>query len=535
MLQFDRWKIILIALVCLAGFAYSAPNFASKSALGDVPDWLPNKQVHLGLDLQGGVHLLMEVGLEALYEERLETIEDDVRAALREKRIGYQGLNVRDGLVSVRIRKAEDLPEASNAINGLANIVTSGVFGGVPESDLIIASEEDGRITIAISEASKVQQAQSALQQSIEIIRRRVDALGTTEPTLQRQGTDRILLQVPGFDDPQALKDIISQTAKMTFQLVDVSMTPEQALATRIPSGSELLYMAEDPSIPVLIKKRVIVGGDNLVDAQPGFHPQTNAPIVNFRFDTSGARKFGKVTADNVGRPFAIVLDGKVISAPRINEPIPGGSGQISGNFTVQEANDLAILLRAGALPAPLTILEERTVGPGLGADSVAAGETAAVIGFVAVIVFMIAVYGLFGVFANAALIINIALILGVLSLLQATLTLPGIAGVVLTVGMAVDANVLIFERIREEIRTGKTPIAAIEAGYGRALGTILDANITTLIAAVILFQMGSGPVRGFAVTLGIGIVTSVFTAFTVNRLFVAIWFKRNRPKVLHV
>ncbi|PKQ06419.1 MAG: protein translocase subunit SecD, partial [Alphaproteobacteria bacterium HGW-Alphaproteobacteria-11] len=300
-------------------------------------------------------------------------------------------------------------------------------------------------------------------------------------------------------------------------------------------TGTEILFMAEEPRVPVLVERRVMVGGDRLVDAQPAFDQQTGAPVVNFRFDSTGARQFGEVTRNSVGRPFAIVLDDKVISAPVIREPIMGGSGQISGNFTVQAANDLAILLRAGALPAPLNVLEERTVGPGLGADSIAAGEIAAVIGGVAVVAFMIASYGFFGVLAVVALTLNMAMIFAVLSILQATLTLPGIAGIVLTIGMAVDANVLIYERIREEISAGKGPVPAIENGYNRALSSILDANITTLISAAILFQMGSGPVRGFAVTLGVGIITSVFTAYTVNRLMLSVWIRRRRPKTIYL
>lgn len=374
------------------------------------------------------------------------------------------------------------------------------------------------------------------MQQSIEIVRRRIDELGTTEPVIQQQGTDRILVQVPGLDDPQRLKELLGQTAKMNFRLVSNAMSGQQALASRtVPSGTEILYTADEPRAPVLVERRIMVGGDRLVDAQPGFDQRNGQPVVNFRFDSSGARQFGEVTRNNVGRPFAIVLDDKVISAPRINEPIMGGSGQISGSFTVQAANDLAILLRAGALPAPLNVLEERTVGPGLGADSIRAGEIAAVIGSVAVVVFMIASYGFFGLLANIALFLNVAMIFAALSILQATLTLPGIAGIVLTIGMAVDANVLIYERIREEIAAGKGPIPAIEAGYNRALSSILDANITTLISAAILFQMGSGPVRGFAVTLGIGIITSVFTAFTVNRLMVSVWLRRRRPKTLYL
>lgn len=529
MLYFARWKVTLIIAVCVLGFLFTAPNFIPKEDLADAPGWLPSNQVNLGLDLQGGSHLLLQVDVETVLTERLEALEDDVRQTLRDERIGYTGLGNNDTSVSVRIRDASQVEQAMGVLRDLSTPVTTNVFAAVPERDLAF-EESGGRITITLTEAARIQRLQSAVEQSIEIIRRRIDELGTTEPVIQRQGEDRILVQVPGLDDPERLKDLLGRTAKLNFHLVDTSTTVQDAIQNRPPAGSQVLPLTDGSGGAVLIRRRAMVSGESLVDAQPGFDQRTNEPIVSFRFDASGAKRFADVTQANVGRPFAIVLDNEVISAPVIREPILGGQGQISGGFTVQQANDLAILLRAGALPAPLNILEERTVGPGLGADSVRAGEIAALIGFAAVIVFIFAVYGLFGAFANAALIINVALIFGVLSLLQATLTLPGIAGIVLTIGMAVDANVLIFERIKEEAASGKTPINAIDVGYTRAFGTILDANITTFIAAAILFQMGSGPVRGFAVTLAIGIITSVFTAFTVTRLMVAWWLRSRRP-----
>jgi len=529
MLYFPRWKYTLIALTCALGFLLSAPNLVSKDALSGLPDWLPSNQVNLGLDLQGGVHLLLQVDVDTVLSDRLEALEGDVRQTLRDARIGYTGLGTANERVSVRIRNPEDVPRALELLQELSVPITTNVFSAVPESDIDI-SETGGRISLNYTETARLQRLQSVLEQSIEIVRRRIDELGTNEPIIQRQGADRILVQVPGFDDPQRLIDIIGQTAQMNFHLVDSSISVIEAIQNRPPPGSVVLPLIDGSGGQILIRRRVMVSGESLVDAQPSFDQQTNEPVVSFRFDASGAKRFADTTQANVGRPFAIVLDNQVISAPVIREPILGGSGQISGGFTVTQANDLAILLRAGALPAPLTVLEERTVGPGLGADSIAAGEIAAIIGFAAVILFIIAVYGLFGIFANVALIINVALIFGALSLLQATLTLPGIAGIVLTIGMAVDANVLIFERIKEEARAGKTPINAIDVGYSRALGTILDANITTFIAAAILFQMGSGPVRGFAVTLAIGIITSVFTAFTVTRLFVSVWLKNRRP-----
>jgi preprotein translocase subunit SecD len=538
MLRFEPWKIILIALVSLAGLIYTAPNFFSEEQLADLPGWVPQRQIVLGLDLQGGSYLLLEVDTSAVQAERLENLSADVRAALRSRDleggpVGYTGLGISQGDVVVRIRKPEDETRALEALKGLATDVSANLFTGAAEQDMTVTLGEGGKITLAPTEASSLEQARSAVAQSIEIVRRRIDELGTTEPSIQRQGDNRIVVEVPGLDDPERLKALLGKTAKLAFRLVDQSMTAQQALATRVPQGAEILYMTEfEPPQPILVRKRVMVSGESLTDAQPGFD-QNNQPIITFQFDTSGARKFGDVTSQNVGRPFAIVLDNEVISAPNIREPILGGRGQISGGYTVQTANDLAVLLRAGALPAPLNILEERTVGPGLGADSVEAGRIAAIIGFSAVIIYIALSYGLFGVFANIALIVNIFLIAATLSILGATLTLPGIAGVVLTIGMAVDANVLIFERIREEVRNGKTPINAIQVGYDKALTTILDANITTFIAAAILFQLGSGPVRGFSVTLGVGIITSVFTAFVVTRLMVALWFRATRPKEL--
>ena len=388
-------------------------------------------------------------------------------------------------------------------------------------------------ITLTPTEPALVERIRQTVDQSIQIIERRVNELGLVEPIIQRQGASRILVQVPGLQDPSRLKEIIGKTAKLDFRMVDLSMTPEQALASHPPADSEILD--GEGGSKYLIDKRVLVSGGDLVDAQPGFDQRNGQPIVNFRFNSSGARKFAEVTKANVGKPFAIVLDNKVISAPVINEPIPGGAGQISGNFTVQSANDLAILLRAGALPAPLTVVEERTVGPGLGQDSINAGEHAAYAGAALVVIFMLVTYGLFGLFANVAVAVNVAMIFGLLSLLGATLTLPGIAGIVLTVGIAVDSNVLIYERIREEVRAGRTAISAIDAGFTRALATILDSNITTFIAAAVLFYIGTGPVRGFAVTLGIGILTSLFTAFTLTRLIVAYWVRLWRPRTVPI
>ena len=532
MLYFTKWKVALIAGLCLLGALFALPNVVSQQVLDGFPDWLPRDKVVLGLDLQGGSHLLLEVEVDVAVRERLQSLVDDARAALRGERIGYQNLGVSGDSLQVTITDAEETSRALQLVRELSEPLPASVFSPVPAEELEIAA--DGSVIEArLSEEARRQRTASAISQSIEIIRRRIDELGTREPVIQRQGERRILVQAPGLDDPQRLKELLGQTAKLSFHLLDSSMSAERAASGRPPTGSQVLYSDTVPAVPYLVRKRIMVSGENLVDAQPAFEQISNRPVVNFRFDNSGARRFGAVTQENVGEPFAIVLDEQVISAPVIREPILGGSGQISGNFTVESANDLAILLRAGALPAPLEIIEERTVGPGLGADSIRAGAIACVIGLAAVLAFMMLSYGRFGLFADIALLVNLVLLLGALSMLGATLTLPGIAGIVLTIGMAVDANVLIFERIDEESASGKSPVNAMDAGYRRALGTILDANITTLIAALVLFQLGSGPVRGFAVTLAIGIVTSVFTAFSLTRMFMALWLMRTRPQAL--
>ncbi|MCB1507542.1 MAG: protein translocase subunit SecD [Hyphomicrobiaceae bacterium] len=532
MLHFSRWKIIAILVVALGAFVFSAPNLVSREDTAGWPEWLQSR-LTLGLDLQGGSHVLLQVETDALIEDRLDVLKDDVRSVLRDARIGYTGLAVVDGGVQVRVRDEAEMDDAEEVLGAIPQPVTSGAFG-TSGLDVAVSRLEGGLFRLTLSEAAVTQRMSSAVEQSIEVIRRRVDQIGTTEPSIQREGDNRILVQVPGLDDPQRLKDILQQTAALSFHLVCRQMTAQQALETRPPAGCEVLQYA-DGGGPILVETRAMITGDELVDSQPSFNQQTGEPVVTFRFNTSGARRFGEVTEANVGEPFAIVLDDEVISAPEIREPIRGGSGQISGSFTSQSANDLAVLLRAGALPTDITIVEERSVGPSLGADSVAAGEIAGIIGAIGVVTFMVLAYGLFGIFANIALAVNIALIIATLSLLGATLTLPGIAGIVLTVGMAVDSNVLIFERIRDEARRGRAAIPAIDAGFREALRTILDANITTLIAAVILFFLGSGPVQGFAVTLAIGIVTTVFTAFTMTRLLVALWVRRVRPSAVPI
>ncbi len=520
MLYFARWKIVVILAICVLGLVYASPNFWRSDNLGtNLPSWIPHKTVNLGLDLQGGAHLLIEVQTSAVLKERLEAVEDNVRRSLRDARVGYRGLGVRGNAVVFTLREAGDADRARQLVAERDGLVT-------------VEIDDSGAARLAYPQEVVVDVESAAVEQTLEILRIRLNELGLREPTIQRHGADRIIVQLPGVDDPDTIKELLTQTAKLTFHLLDQRNADPAAAA---PPGARW-HKGTDPFgqvIDYLVEKRVRVSGERLVDAQQTF--QDGQPVVSFRFDSVGARQFGRTTGEHVGRPLAIVLDNEVISAPRINEPILGGSGIISGSFTLTEAQNLALLLRAGALPAPLIYLEERTVGPGLGQDSIDAGKAASIIGMVAVLVFMVVVYGLFGVMANIALVFNMALIFGALSLLQATLTLPGIAGIVLTIGMAVDANVLIFERIREEARVGRGVIGAIDAGYDRALKTIIDANLTTLIAAALLFWFGSGPVKGFAVTLAIGIMTSMFTAIWVTRLMVVLWVRRRRPQMLPI
>jgi preprotein translocase subunit SecD len=529
MLYFTRWKAAAILLTAFVVCLFAVPNFLPEKMVQSWPKWA-QRHVVLGLDLQGGSHILLEVDSNAVRKEKLEGLRDDVRRVLRDVRAGYTGLVVRGNSVEVRIRDNSNLDQALTKLRELS-LPLGGILSSTGQRSLDITTEPGNLVRLTLTDPAILERVRQSVEQSIQIIERRVNELGTVEPLIQRQGVDRILVQVPGLQDPTRLKELLGKTAKLDFRMVDTAMPAEQALQGRVPPDDEILYSSTEPKTPYLIEKRVVVSGADLTDAQPGFDQRTSEPIVSFRFNTSGARKFAQVTQENVGKPFAIILDNEVISAPVIREPILGGSGQISGSFTVQSANDLSILLRAGALPAPLTIIEERTVGPGLGADSIAKGKISSYVGAVMVIIFMLATYGLFGVFANIAVAINVAMIFGVLSLLNATLTLPGIAGIVLTVGIAVDSNVLIYERIREEVRGGRTPINAIDAGFTKALATILDSNITTFIAAAVLFYIGTGPVRGFAVTLGIGIITTVFTAFTLTRLIVASWVRWRRPQ----
>lgn len=553
MLQIESWKRVLIWLVCVIGLILALPNAfytrveisndaraaielgadtpENQALAGEWPSWMPSSLVNLGLDLRGGAHLLAEVQVEDVYASRMEAMWPEIRDALRPERatIGTIRLQPSDpDEIRVRISQPEGMSRALEVVRGLATPVTS--LAGTGQTDIVVRSEGSD-IVVTLSDAEKLASDDRTVRQSLEIVRRRIDEVGTREPTIQRQGADRILIQVPGIGSAAELKGIIGTTAQLTFNPV-VSRTTDENASPGI--GNKLVPSLDEPGQFYIIEAAPVVTGEELVDAQPDFD-QSGRPAVSFRFNTSGARKFGDYTRDNVGSPFAIVLDDEVISAPVIQSHIPGGSGIITGRFTVEESTELAVLLRAGALPAELIFLEERTIGPELGRDSIDAGKVATAVAFVAVLVFMGLSYGLFGLFANVALILNIALIFGLLSLIGGTLTLPGIAGIVLTVGMAVDANVLVFERIREELKTAKGPSRAIELGYEKALSAILDANITTFITAVILFAMGSGPVRGFAITLGLGILTSVFTAIFVTRLMIVMWFERRRPKTIEV
>src|SRR5579863_1337559 len=517
MLYFANWKVLLIVVACALGVLLSLPNVFGRSLLDSLPDYIPHKRVSLGLDLRGGSYLLLKVDFAAAQGEQLNSTIDNVRKALRDGNIGYTGLKVENDAIAFKIRDPARIEDARAA---LAKI----------DPDLVVTIAADGAGSMQYNQVAAQQRRAQAVDQSIEIIRRRIDETGIKEPTIEAQGADRILTELPGVGNPEHVKELLGKTAKLTFQLVDTHTTVADAQGGNLPPGDVILHGQGDQG-DYVVRRRVMVDGGELTDAQATF--QNNEPVVSFRFDSVGAKRFGEATRENVGEPFAIVLDHKVISAPVIREPILGGSGIISGSFTVRSASDLALLLRAGALPAPITILEERTVGPDLGADSIHAGAVARAVGVVLVIVFMFLFYGLFGLFADVALMFNLCLMLGALSLLGATLTLPGIAGIALTMGMAVDANVLIYERIREEIRSGRTVLSSLEAGFTRAFGTILDSHVTTLVAGILLYWLGSGRVDGFAVTLSIGVLTSLFSAILVTRLQIVTWVRRLKPKAI--
>jgi len=537
MLEFPRWKIILISLVLVASVIFALPSLFSEAQVAKWPSWAPQARLNLGLDLQGGSHLLLEVDTQAVVRQRVESLEDTIRGEVREAkdakgdRIGVGNFRLGPDYIEFMVRDPAHVDQVVELMRNLSQPL--GSLSG--QRDLAVSVADGSRVQVKLTPAGITDKKRQAVQQSIEIVRRRIDAMGTKEPSITRQGDERIVVQVPGLQNPQQLKELLSKTAVLEFKMVDTEAVPENIARGRVPPGSEVLPMADDPSQKIAVKRRLLLTGEQLSNATPGFDQRTGEPVVNFVFDTVGGRKFGKITTENTGKPFAIILDDKVISAPRINEPILGGTGQISGSFTVESSTALAAMLRAGALPAPLNILEERTVGPDLGKDSVEAGTRASIVGLALVVLLMMATYGRFGLYANIALVFNVAMILAVLAIAGATLTLPGIAGLVLTIGAAVDANVLVFERIREELRNGRTPLNAVDTGYREASRTIMDANVTNLIAAALMFQFGTGPIKGFAVVLTIGIVTSVFTAVTVCRMFTAVWLRRARPARLTI
>ena len=529
MLHFPRWKIILITGSCLLFILLAIPSFLSESTRNSLPSWLPKHAVNLGLDLQGGSQLLLEVDFDAFAREQLGNMTDEVRTKFREEKIGYRGLTVSGDKVvfSLRENTGADIEKLLHQVN----------------PDISVDKKSDLDYEIGFNDKWRKNTLRQIIDQSLEIVGRRVNETGTKEPIIQRQGDKRILLQVPGLSDPEHLKNLLGRTAKMTFHMVDTTVGQRDIESGMVPPGTRIISGDERDSQGTgirssrkyAVQNHVELSGDMLVDAHTNYDNQTGEPVVAFRFNTLGARKFGEITSQNVGKPFAIVLDNKVITAPVIRSAILGGSGIISGTFTAETANDLSLLLRAGALPAPLKIIEERSVGPSLGADSIAAGTKASIIGIGLVVLFMVVFYGLFGFFACVAMIVNAFMTLSLLSLFEATLTLPGIAGIVLTVGMAVDANVLIYERMREELRNGKSIYSAIEDGFRLAFGTIFDSHVTTLVAALILYQFGTGTVKGFAVTLAIGIICSLYTAVLVTRLMVVTWLRTMKPKTLPI
>lgn len=516
------WLVATYAVIVILGLLTALPNVLSPSTLDALPSWFPRDKVSLGLDLRGGSHLVLEVDGADLVKERLQTLVQDSRRVLRENGIANATIQRSGPSLVIALASADQRAAALTALGTLATPV--GVAGA---ADLAFGGAGP-TVTVALTEAGLADRANAAVEQSLEIIRQRIDQVGVAEPTIQRVGADRILVQLPGVQDPARIRDLLGSTAKMSFHML--SSTAGEA---GVPPGVTLLEDAEGRAYPV--EDRVELAGDRLTDARVGFDPNTNEPLVSFRFDTAGAARFAEITRANVGKPFAIVLDDKVLSAPVIREPITGGSGQISGSFSVESANDLAALLRAGALPAKLTVIEERTVGADLGADAIRMGVTTGVVGFGLVVGFMVVLYGAWGLLANLALGLNVVLTFAGLSLLGATLTLPGIAGIVLGIGLAVDANVLINERIREETRKGRSAVAALDAGFRRAYSTIVDGNVTALIASVLLFWFGSGPVRGFAVTMGLGILISMFTAVSIVRVAMLEIVRRFKLKRLEI
>ena len=525
MVQFKKWQLYLVILFSFFAILFSLPNFLSKETLKKFPTFIPSDQIVLGLDLQGGSYLLIEVDTESVISENFETFSNGLRLSLRKKRISYSKFNIKNNNLFFNIKDENKKEELSKILSKYSQ-------------DISFEYIDDKLIKIFFNNTKIKNIQDTSVSQSIEVVRRRVDEFGTKEPTILRQGLDRILLELPGISDPERLKKLLGKTAKLTLQIIDEDLSLNDLKSGKVKPGT-IVYESDNEfdsaGSPILyaVKKRNTISGDLLLNAHPTL--DRGSPVVSFEFNNKGGRKFGKITTENIGKRLAIVLDKKIISSPNIREPITGGKGIITGQFTFQEVTDLAMLLRAGALPAPLNIIEERTVGPSLGADSIKSGKFASILGFVLIIIFMFLVYGVFGIFANIALFFNLLILLAILTSINATLTLPGIAGIVLTIGMAVDANVLIFERIKEEIKHNLSPIATIDTGYKEAFKTIVDANITTLIAAIMLFGLGSGPVKGFAVTLSIGILTSMFTAIMFTRILILIWLRTKSPERINL
>ncbi len=522
MMYFSRLKAALVLATCLLGALLCVPNLVAAPA-----SWVPWRTIHLGLDLRGGSYLLLEVDMATVIKERLDNLVDASRTALRAAKIDRFTVTSQPAQNRLAIKLADptQLAQALSAVRPLG-VNPNG------SNDLDFANDDAGQITATFSSVALKARAQATVEQSIEIVRRRIDETGVVDPLISRQGDSRMIVQLPGIEDPNRIKQLLGQTARMTFRLTDENANMGASVA---PPGDDFLPMEKNPAQKIAVRRRVEVDGANLTDARAGQNSQTGEWVVNFTFDSIGTRRFADISTRNVGHPFAIVLDDKVISAPVIREPITGGRGQISGSFDARSATDLAVLLRAGALPAPLTVVEERSVGPELGADAIRAGALALAVGFVLVIIYMGVFYGLFGWFANISLVVNLVLMLAILSLFEATLTLPGMAGILLTLGMAVDANILINERIREEAHNGRTPLNAMEVGFKRAYSTIIDSNMTAFLAHVMLFFFGAGPVRGFAVTITVGIVTSMFTTTMLSRLLMVRWYGANRPAALPV
>jgi len=516
MKNYPLWKATLVILVISLGIIFTLPTLLYKE---NSNNWFFDNKINLGLDLQGGSYLLLEVQTEVLMQEELNNISDSIQFIARGLQTNIINIISEEDEIQLRFSNNDKLEEIREKFkNNYRNVNVT---------------IKNNTMKIAINEIFKKNIKESAIKQSLEIVRKRIDESGTKEPLIQRSGKKRILLQLPGIKDPERIKELLGTTAKLTFHMVDDEDTISLK-ANRAPFGKIIVADFYNPEIKYLVEKKSRVGGENLVDAKASFDPQ-EGHAVSFRFDTTGAQKFGKATSENVGKRFAVILDGVVITAPVINTAITGGSGIITGNFSSQEAADLSVLLRAGALPAPLSIIEERSVGPGLGADSIASGKIAAIIGMICVCIFMILIYGVFGLLANLSLIANLFIIVSLLGTIGATLTLPGIAGIVLTIGMAVDANVLVFERIKEEINKKTNALEAVKNGFNKALSTILDANITTLIAALLLFVFGSGPIKGFAITLSLGVLASMFTAIMFTNFLIYLWFSFSKKKVINI